>query len=168
MKAALMERDLKEVQQKAAGVESSYGRDLLDLAIAARYISELSADGLLLDISMTIIRNWRRSSGPSCPPPWPRLHEHVFPGRRVRRRTRARPRRADSFSVALRSRSGKTCTHSTAKGGSASRPKNNAGHSGRGRLAPHLLHAQNRLELLPIGNALRIALTGSSLLANLN
>lgn len=74
-----MERDLKEVQQKAAGVESSYGRDLLDLAIAARYISELSADGLLLDISMTIIRNWRRSSGPSCPPPWPRLHEDVFP-----------------------------------------------------------------------------------------
>ncbi|MBK3665065.1 chromosome partitioning protein ParB [Bradyrhizobium diazoefficiens] len=38
---ALMERELKEVQQKAAGVEASYGRDMLDLAIAARFISEL-------------------------------------------------------------------------------------------------------------------------------
>lgn len=38
---ALMERELKEAQQKAAGVEASYGRDMLDLAIAARYVSEL-------------------------------------------------------------------------------------------------------------------------------
>ncbi|MEH2484110.1 plasmid partitioning protein RepB C-terminal domain-containing protein [Bradyrhizobium sp. AZCC 2230] len=38
---ALMERELKEVQLKAAGVEASYGREMLDLAITARYISQL-------------------------------------------------------------------------------------------------------------------------------
>lgn len=38
---ALMERELKEVQHKAAGVEASYGREMLELAIAARYISRL-------------------------------------------------------------------------------------------------------------------------------
>jgi RepB plasmid partitioning protein len=38
---ALMERELKEVQQKAAVVEASYGREMLDLAIAARYVAEL-------------------------------------------------------------------------------------------------------------------------------
>ncbi|MDH2352280.1 plasmid partitioning protein RepB C-terminal domain-containing protein [Bradyrhizobium sp. SSUT112] len=41
---ALMERELKEVQQKAGGVEASYGRDMLDLAIVARYVSQLLTD----------------------------------------------------------------------------------------------------------------------------
>ncbi|MDA9464516.1 plasmid partitioning protein RepB C-terminal domain-containing protein [Bradyrhizobium sp. CCBAU 53415] len=36
-----MERELKEVQEKAAKVEASYGRDMLNLAIGARYVSEL-------------------------------------------------------------------------------------------------------------------------------
>lgn len=38
---ALMERELKDVQQKAVFVQAWYGRDMLDLAIAARYVSEL-------------------------------------------------------------------------------------------------------------------------------
>lgn len=38
---ALMERELNEMQKRAVGVETSYGRDMLDLAITARYISEL-------------------------------------------------------------------------------------------------------------------------------
>lgn len=38
---ALMERELKELQHKACDVEASYGRDMLNLAIVARYVSEL-------------------------------------------------------------------------------------------------------------------------------
>lgn len=38
---ALMERELNEVQQKAVTIEATYGRDMLDLVIAARYVSRL-------------------------------------------------------------------------------------------------------------------------------
>jgi hypothetical protein len=38
-----MERELHDVQKKAGIVEAASGRDMLDLAIAARYVSELLA-----------------------------------------------------------------------------------------------------------------------------
>jgi hypothetical protein len=38
---SLMERELKQVQQNLKEVEASYGRDMLDLVIAARYVSRL-------------------------------------------------------------------------------------------------------------------------------
>ncbi|MGQ0685620.1 plasmid partitioning protein RepB C-terminal domain-containing protein [Bradyrhizobium sp.] len=38
---SLMERELKQVQQDLKEVETSYGRDMLDLVIAARYVSRL-------------------------------------------------------------------------------------------------------------------------------
>lgn len=38
---ALMERELREVQKDLRGVEASYGRDMVDLVIAARYVSRL-------------------------------------------------------------------------------------------------------------------------------
>src|SRR5438034_353748 len=40
-----MERELKTVQQELSGLQESYGRDMLDLVIAARYISKLLANG---------------------------------------------------------------------------------------------------------------------------
>ncbi|MDH2353351.1 plasmid partitioning protein RepB C-terminal domain-containing protein [Bradyrhizobium sp. SSUT112] len=40
---ALLERELNDVQKKAGIVEAAYGRDMLDLAIAARYVSDLLA-----------------------------------------------------------------------------------------------------------------------------
>lgn len=41
---ALMERELKGVQRSMKAVEASYGRDMLDLVIAARYVSRLLAN----------------------------------------------------------------------------------------------------------------------------
>ena len=38
---SLMERELKQVQQNLKEIEASYGRDMLDLVIAARYVSRL-------------------------------------------------------------------------------------------------------------------------------
>lgn len=38
---ALMERELKDVQRSLSDVEASYGRDLVDLVIAARFVSRL-------------------------------------------------------------------------------------------------------------------------------
>jgi ParB-like chromosome segregation protein Spo0J len=42
---ALMERELKDVQKSMKAVEASYGRDMLDLVIAARYVTRLLANG---------------------------------------------------------------------------------------------------------------------------
>jgi hypothetical protein len=41
---ALMERELKDVQRSMKAVEASYGRDMLDLVIAARYVARLLAN----------------------------------------------------------------------------------------------------------------------------
>ncbi len=38
---SLMERELKQVQRNLKEVEASYGRDMLDLVISARYVSRL-------------------------------------------------------------------------------------------------------------------------------
>jgi hypothetical protein len=41
---ALMERELKDVQKSMRVVEACYGRDMLDLVIAARYVARLLAN----------------------------------------------------------------------------------------------------------------------------
>ncbi|WP_063888407.1 plasmid partitioning protein RepB C-terminal domain-containing protein [Bradyrhizobium yuanmingense] len=41
---ALMERELKDVQKSMKAIEASYGRDMLDLVIAARYVARLLAN----------------------------------------------------------------------------------------------------------------------------
>lgn len=38
---ALMEREMKDVQRSLRTTEASYGRDMLDLVIAARYVAQL-------------------------------------------------------------------------------------------------------------------------------
>ncbi|MDF0520221.1 plasmid partitioning protein RepB C-terminal domain-containing protein [Bradyrhizobium yuanmingense] len=38
---ALMDRELQDIRKQLAAVEASYGRDMLDLVVAARYVSQL-------------------------------------------------------------------------------------------------------------------------------
>jgi ParB-like chromosome segregation protein Spo0J len=60
---ALLERELKQVQQSLREIDASYGRDMLDLTISARYISRLlesqAISSYLEDNHPEIVREFR-------------------------------------------------------------------------------------------------------------